>query len=569
MSKIWEFIRKHRFFIILLFSAIIFFFIYSFLIFGQVFSKQIYGPEYNGSRIILNSPDETANFFFSKLYAEDNTLSVFEPLEFISNNLVKPRSVKVINGYLVPGSFLGMILIYGIIAKIFSIGVINFLTPLIAVIAVLFFYGLVKEIFDSKIAFVSAWLLFIHPAFWYYSCRGLLPNVLLISLLIIAFYFILISFKNYSKNYWNWVFTILAGIFMGLALTVRPTEYVWIMLILLILAIFYFKKIEFTKLVVFVSVIFLIFLPIFYFDTILYSQPYLTGYSLADTIYPLKTTLEEVKITTNFEVLKPPPLNEGYLKYIYPFAFNLKNIVKNFIFYYVKFFWWLNILWVLGLIFYLINYRKEKGKIIYLVIFFLITIWLVLYYATWLFFDNVTPQRVTIGNSYIRYWLPSFIMSLPLISVLIISLSKIKYTILKIFLVSFVFFAVVFFNAEITFWKGEESLVQALSNLVEYQVKADKVLSLTPADALIITNRSDKLFFPLRKVAYYINNDFTLINHLPRLLEKMPIYWFTMMPQKDIDYLNYLLGKHNLVLTNPVEIIGVEKLWQVNQLSNQ
>ena len=164
-------------FLILVIIGIIFFFIYSFLIFGNSASK-------------FTWPDETANYFFIKNYIGHSNFSVAEPLNQIAANIVKPRSFNVYQGNLVPGSFLGMLLIYGLIGKIVQIGLIKFLTPLLAVLAGLFFYKILLKIFDPKIAFISTLLFYINPAWWYYANLSMLPNISFLTFFIIGIYFL-------------------------------------------------------------------------------------------------------------------------------------------------------------------------------------------------------------------------------------------------------------------------------------------------------------------------------------------------------------------------------------------
>src|SRR3989338_2867794 len=59
----------------------------------------------------LNSPDETANYFFIKQFAQSGELSVREELNLVSP-IVHQRSVNVRGDQLVPGGFIGLILLY-------------------------------------------------------------------------------------------------------------------------------------------------------------------------------------------------------------------------------------------------------------------------------------------------------------------------------------------------------------------------------------------------------------------------------------------------------------------------
>src|SRR4030043_212187 len=157
--------------LILAILGIIFFFFFSFLILGNSADR-------------FTWPDETANYFFIKNYIEHSNFSVAEPLNEIGNNLIKPRSFNVYQGNLVPGSFLGFLLIYGLIGKLIGIGLVQFLTPLLAILAGIFFYKILLKIFEPKIALISALLFFINPAWWYYANFAMLPNIAFLSFLI-------------------------------------------------------------------------------------------------------------------------------------------------------------------------------------------------------------------------------------------------------------------------------------------------------------------------------------------------------------------------------------------------
>lgn len=135
---------------------------------------------------IFNSPDEMANFYFAKNVAEHNSLSVAEPLNFELGNRVYPRSIAVSNGQLKPLSFIGLPVIYGILAKVFTVKTIPFFTGFIAAVAGLVFYWLLRKIFDQKWALFGTFLLYANPAYFYYTARGMFHNVLFVDILLAA-----------------------------------------------------------------------------------------------------------------------------------------------------------------------------------------------------------------------------------------------------------------------------------------------------------------------------------------------------------------------------------------------
>src|SRR3989338_2105314 len=127
-------------------------------------------PWATSSREIMrfNSPDEAANYFFTTRLISTEPISVSEPLNGVANNFIHPRSARVVNGALVPASFVGLPVIYGIIGLAFGRAILPFLTPLFTVLALLAVYACSRRLFGSKIALLATILLAIHSAMWYY-----------------------------------------------------------------------------------------------------------------------------------------------------------------------------------------------------------------------------------------------------------------------------------------------------------------------------------------------------------------------------------------------------------------
>lgn len=338
------------------------------------------------------SPDENANYFFTRLLAQEGVLQKYEPLNEGIEPIVHPRSINVnANNYLVPGSFLGMIFIYGILAKIFGLGIIFYLTPFFICVSALFFYGIMKKIFSWQVAFIASILMLSHPALWYYATRSMFHNELFLSLLIIGMYFLLNSFPGNSRKgdnkgpgdsliilikglFSTYMPAICAGIFLGLGLTVRPAEAPWVILLLIILWIFYFQRIRFFNVFLIASVAFLLGLPTLSFNQILYQSPVLTGYAnlvkvnnlgdlssakaknaVIETIDAKEkgTKMQSWRENTNLNCLSAvfkngkKLLNENIPKGL-AIHFNLRTAYVNFKNYFINFFPWLSRLAFIG-----------------------------------------------------------------------------------------------------------------------------------------------------------------------------------------------------------------------------
>ena len=144
------------------------------------------------NKLILNSPDETANLFFARQFAQTNSLSFKDSANQIAGELISPRSMRVIKGQTVPAGFIGLPIVYGSLAKIFGLSAIPFFTPVLAIIGISFFYLLVKKLFGQQTALWSSVFAYVLPAYWYYSAKGLMPNLAFLVFFIISLYFFLL-----------------------------------------------------------------------------------------------------------------------------------------------------------------------------------------------------------------------------------------------------------------------------------------------------------------------------------------------------------------------------------------
>ncbi|MDP3985441.1 MAG: hypothetical protein Q8P82_01635, partial [bacterium] len=112
---------------------------------------------------VFNSPDEMANSFFAENVMSENRLRILEPLESITNGAVHPRSIAVRGEYLVPGSFHGLPVLYGLFAKITSARFIPFFTAFLAALGVFAWYAVMRTAFGTRAAVVASALLAATP----------------------------------------------------------------------------------------------------------------------------------------------------------------------------------------------------------------------------------------------------------------------------------------------------------------------------------------------------------------------------------------------------------------------
>ena len=75
----------------------------------------IYAFPYLVNGNIYNSPDENANFVFVKHFIQYNDLKI--PFESNPENIIRPRSVNILNSDYVPGSFVGLIILFHAVSR--------------------------------------------------------------------------------------------------------------------------------------------------------------------------------------------------------------------------------------------------------------------------------------------------------------------------------------------------------------------------------------------------------------------------------------------------------------------
>lgn len=525
-----------------------------------------------------SSPDETANYFFAKRFSQGEDLAYFDAAAIIGDNMVMPRSVRSDAGWLKPVSFLGIILMYGEIGSIFGSAVIPFLTPFFAALGIIVFYLLVKKIFSDRVALLSAFLLASFPVYIYYTVRSMFHNVLFVVLAITAIYFILLATGNKKKKpeespeaikisvykkfltfkldlraWGQMLFAFLSGIFFGLALITRSSEILWLAPAVFVVWLFYAKRLGIIKLILILCGMFLAVLPNAYFNQELYSAPIYGGYN------EMNRSIDDLSKTGSQMVNSFFSGNNKYGAYletiyhnVFYFGFNKEQSLTMARHYILEMFPFLVGAFLLGwLIILVLNIRKfQKKDLAYLLAFLIVSAVLIFYYGSWKFNDNPDPNRFTIGNSYTRYWLPIYLMMMPIASLAIVRFTqaimfsgnepKRRWKRMVITGLQAVF--VVFISAaSISFvlYGSEEGLAYLYYNNLAEKDNAERVFNLTEPNAVIVTRYYDKFFFPDRRVIMGTIPDDEVLTAVSKLVAHYPVYYYNFyLNAADVAYLN-------------------------------
>ncbi len=482
-------------------------------------------------KAVWNSPDEMANAFFIERFATGSGLAVADSAFIRSDGLIRPRSVGVSGGLMVPGSFLGIIVIYALPVAMFGAGVLPFLTPFFTALALLAWGGILKRFLPLPAARITVILTALHPALWYYANRGLFHNVLFLDFVIFSmFFFICQPFFAYSarvgasKPLGALLDGLLGGATVVLALATRTFEIIWLAPLFAYLWWRYRAKVE-KHTVISASAIILAAAAMFMaLSRFLFGSWLPSGY-----------------------VVGAAGLQEEFFSRLFPFGFSLRNIFLNSWNYAKVIFWWYTLIVGAGsawLVIQRIRNRAPKDLWLIFKIFIVVTVPLVFIYGSGQYLDTPDPSMATIGTSTVRYWLPLFVLCLPFAGwVLGIWWEKRRfYRAAAIVLILFV----VVFSLRIVFWGRGEGLVYVLRELRRYEDVRAKTIELTAESAIVISDRSDKIFFPYRHVVVGTASEET-VSALPSLATIGPLYVYALKIAPDDPRIG-MYGKMGFVL---------------------
>jgi hypothetical protein len=261
------------------------------------------------------------------------------------------------------------------------------------------------------------------------------------------------------------------------------------------------------------------------------------------------------RLPTEFKVAGNSTL-VSWLKFIFiPFGFHFQILKYTLWNYFIKILWPFVSIFVLGLIVWLRGQRQNqqiKKQRAFFWAGILIGSWLVFYYGNWLFIDKLVLKNNTIGSSYMRYWVPLNILIIPFIAYLLYWIqNQLWPKILRYGLIGLILICLFAFSWQMVFYTPGDGLLDQKKITETYYAQAKKVEILIEDNAVIISDRADKLFFPKKQTIVFDLN-YSIFPILKRCGNEIPLYYFTLLPDKDIAYINERKIKaFELELTEP------------------
>lgn len=297
---------------------------------------------------------------------------------------------------------------------------------------------------------------------------------------------------------------------------------------------------------------FLAVMPNIYYNQLLYSAPLYGGYnemnrSLDDISQAGSGVVESVM--SGGDIL-------SHVKVIYNnifyFGFDSEQSLEMAQHYIVDMFPYLLALFLLGLLILIIKniHRFRKKYLTYFLVFLVLSAILIFYYGSWEFNDNPDPNRFTIGNSYTRYWLPIYLMMMPIAALAIMRVSRAlaltikqplsknrKKIIAGFQMVIVTVFAVI--SLDFVLFGSEEGLIHLYYNNIREKTLIQRVFSQTEDESIIITRYYDKFLFPDRRVIMGNISNEEILTASSKLARHYPVYYYNFyLNEADVNYLN-------------------------------
>jgi len=242
-----------------------------------------------------------------------------------------------------------------------------------------------------------------------------------------------------------------------------------------------------------------------------------------------------------------------------PFGFHPRAATYNFINYFVIMFWYLFWPALIGMLWFLYKYKENnKQQWLYFSLFFLTSLALIIFYGSWAIQDNINPNSISIGNSYTRYWLPIYLMSLPLAGLALIKITElIKQKYVSNILLAGLIIVFLGLNIQATVFAKEEGLLVMKNNIIKDTKLAENILTQTEAGAIIINKHFDKYLWPERKVIIDNLSNENYYNIYVKLIDRgLPLYYYGFIFQPEaLTNLNDKLSKVSL----QIEVIDLDK----------
>lgn len=489
------------------------------------------------SPLNFTSPDENVNLFFSRLYSQTGKLSYYEPHSDLAEGYLRPRNSVAKDGFVSNSGFAGLPVVYGALGTLITI---QYITPVISLLGVLFIYLLATQVFNRNIGLISAALVLVSSPYWFWSSMTMFNNLPATVFFIGGVCFMLKGLMNPKLGYYA-----ASALMFGINQFFRFTDIIYFLPLLIVLF-FFRKEINFKFLFVAGFIYLASVLPVFLINNQLYGSFLSFGYS--------ESTTQSVSADLASSILNRIKF------FLLPSGIHPDKMAQNFFIYLVQYTPITFIITALSIAASLFS-GKDKLVRIYIYFYLALSLWILTYYGSGVFWG---VENFTMDASYIRYFLPIYILSAPITAYFIMILPK-KIAVLAIF----IFITSSTLNSHFSNSGLEDMSLRRASG----ELATRKFLSGTDKNSIIFTTLSDKNIFPSRKVVVYGPGYNKLTFNYPTMAKLITnmyhtnrvVYVYNDRNDVDTGQLNQLIAGDNLRLYPSDAITNLYIVKNINE----
>lgn len=448
---------------------------------------------------IFASPDETATAVVARGIGMEFKAAEEEPLAQ-EVPWLHPRSWVSQGTTIVPIGFLGWPLLLSPFARLFGVWILPWLGAGFILSAIYPVFHLLRRRFSVPLTLMGTILLFTFPTVLLYTNRSLFANAPQLALL--AWWAWLAKRIEGKELVTDWALSLCGFVGMA-ALFLRPSEGGWMIPWMY----WWFKGRKLSRSewshIALGCVLFLA--PLLFVNARTYGAPWRIGYLLKDNLIG-------GLVQASPSLVHPPTFSLiASLKSLLPYGFHPRHIWWNVSSFIGEMLWpwvlalvlvWIPILRTQGALFYRASWREKQQTLrsivtsIPLWCAIWMGIWLLSFYGSGLYTDHIRPGAVTIGNSFLRYLLPV----VPLWMYLVLTgLSEWSERAQRR-LIPIICTVLALGGLFVVGMRDDEGLFATRAELVRYRSVRETAIQLFSPDTIILSDRSDKIFFPIFRV---------------------------------------------------------------------
>ncbi|MBI5467357.1 MAG: glycosyltransferase family 39 protein, partial [Candidatus Kerfeldbacteria bacterium] len=464
----------------------------------------------------VGSPDEAANRLFIHHVATDGTYAIPIGLSPAETNLFHPRSTMPSGSSIIPGSFLGLVQLGGLVAQLGGLGAERLLTPILAGLALWALFNVFRRFWGRWWSLLAVTLLAVHPVFVEFMTLPYLHNGAFAALLAIAGWALLRHLEQRSVQR-----AVTFGLLYGAALMFRPIEVIWTGPIVAIMLIAWR---DWWNLAIAGLAAIAVQLPWLIANHQLYGSWLSTGYAPAG----LFTAGSDTDTTSSSLQLFTPAGGHWNWHWLSSTWWYLIALVPT---------------WSVAAVVSLVRYFRRKfttvGKAVKLTGIGLLAVVPLVYYGSWDLYPQTPASTIGALASYARYWLPLY---MAMVAGVILLLR----TITTRWLLGVV--AVALFASQVmTVVIHPVSGIQArFSSDERGRARRDFVVNSTPTDSLIIAGHQDTYLYDVRLTTFALPQSAADWQTLRTVVQHRPTYIYLAPGQFDQSSLEQQLADHEL-----------------------